>query len=346
MSSEQTPHVNFAAAPSLRYQGPDAERYISMLTRALRSARLNTFFTDSRALISHVEPLAPSITSDLYEGVEVNLHSGLPTYREWTRVQTDVQIAAEQLAQLGPRAPLATRAASARDPIFAKQLAKHDYYTKLRGRALAPLGAMTVSLRRVDAAQRRAWFHVVLDKLDVSGVFVRYAIDLSQQSGVWNEQVVRLDAEHARHTQGFQDLIYQFTSLGSVFTWAKLTSIQGLELERISRGVVGPIYLSPEYAPEPLQAVWDGVQVEHGFIATFGQDIISNDIAEARDNDPLTGLLPDPVPADARATFNAVRANAGVNHYLERKFVVPRAMVPNMNAFCMSRGTRNIVYGI
>lgn len=329
---------------TLMYEGESADRYIQVLTGALRAARLNSFYPDARAMIAHLEALGSAVHGGLYGGVEVHAGSGLPTYKEWTRVQTDVQIAEEQLRQLGDRAALAQKAAQGRDPIFAKQLIKHDYYTKLAGRALSPLGEMKVALRRVDPTLKRAWFHVVLDKLDVTGVFVRYAIDLSQQHTAWGQPVVRLDAEHARHTEAFQALIYQFTSLGAVFTWAKLTTMQGLELERVSRGTVGPIFWSEEAAPEPLRGLWDGAP--DAFCATFAQDIIAQDIAQAQDNDPLTGLLPDAVPAEARATFDAARERAGVKHYLDRKLVVPRAKVTEAQSFCMARGTKNIVYGI
>lgn len=331
-------------AQTTTYGDAEATGYIAALANALRAARLNSAYPDARALVAHVEPLSPALHGGLYSGVEVNLSSGLPTYKEWTRVQTDCQLARDQLAQLGDRALLAQKAIAGRDPIFTKQLAKHDYYTKLVSREISPLGAMKVALRRVDPATQRAWFHVILDKLDVSGVFVRYAIDLSQRSSVWSQPVVRLDAEHARHTEGFQALIYQFTSLGSVFTWAKLTTIQGLELERVSRGVVGPIMLGPEHAPAAMRHLWDAAP--DAMIATFAQDVIAGDIAEARDNDPLTGLLADAVPSEARATFDAARERAGVKHFLDRKFVVPRALVAATQAFCSGRGTKNIVYGI
>jgi hypothetical protein len=330
--------------PLLRSTGAQADAYVARLLAALRGARLNSAFPDARALMAHIEPLASSVHGGLYGELEVHATSGLPSYREWTRVQTDVQLAAEQLGQLGARAQLEQKVRAGKDAIFAKQLAKHDYYSKLLDRELAPLGAMKVALRRVDAAQQRAWFHVVLDKLDVSGVFVRYAIDLSQRSSAWSKPVVTLDAEHARHTEAFQALIYQFTSLGSVFTWAKLVTIQGLELERVSRGVVGPIFLTAEQAPEPMRGLWSADP--GAMIATFSQDIIAGDIAQAQDNDPLSGLLTDPIPAEARATFDAARERAGVKHYLDRKFVVPRALVAATQTFCTARGTRNIVYGV
>lgn len=331
-----------ARIPSTLLSGEAERTYVKRLRTILRRARLNLYYPEARALASHIGAMSPDVHQGLYEGVEVNLESGLPTYKEWTRVQTDVHLAADQLRQLGARAPLAEKAARQPDSIHAKQLRKFDYYSKLSDIKLAPLGDMSVALRRVDPDTRTAWFHVVLDKLDASGLFVRYAIDLSQQSSAWGKQVVTLDEETAQHTEEFQSLIYKFTSLDAEFTHAKLNAIGGLSVERVAKGTVGPFYFAAEQAPPELRPLLE--RHDGAFIAMFALDMVADDLAEDRDNDPLDDLLADKLSEEGRRGYALAREKYDYRCYKDRKFVTPRQLVREVQQFCQQRGTKNIVY--
>lgn len=323
--------------------------YLTYLEKILRGARLNLYYPDARRLQSHLSCMHPAVHRGLYPGVQINQAAGLPTYREWTRVQTDVQIAADQLQKLGARATLVQKAASSSDPIHQKLLTKYDYYHDIQHRALAPLGDMQVALRRVEPERNTAFFHVVLDKLDASGLFVRYVIDLAQTAGAWNKRVVRLDEENAEHTEQFKSLIYKFTALDSEFTFAKLAALGGLSVERVARGSIGPIYWNAAQAPAALQPVFAQAQadgVENAFIAVFSLDMIADDIAEERDNDPLGDSMAAAMPADVQETLARARQSFGVRTFRDAKFVVPRAMIPAMQAFCAAQQTTNIIYGV
>ncbi len=333
-----------AAIKATLLEGEAEEQYVERVYRILRGARLNLYYPDARKLQAHVRCMSPRVHRGLYGGVQVNLASGLPTYREWTRVQTDVHIADEQLDKLGSRRELEQKARHSDEPIHQKMLKKHQYYSQIQGCELAPLGTMDVALRRVEHEKNTAYFHVVLDKLDASGLFVRYSIDLAQTASVWNQQVVRLDEETAQHTEEFQSLIYKFTSLDSEFTFAKLAGLGGLRVERVAKGTVGPIYLAREQAPEALAELFDGH--EDAFVAMFALDMVADDIAEDRHNDPIETSMSDRMSAEARQTLLQAREKLGVRTFRDRKFVVPRALVAQMRQFCEARGTKNIVYGI
>ncbi len=315
--------------------------YITRAINLLKRSRLNSHYPDARALMSHIQALAPNIHQGLYPGVEMHARSGLPTYKEWTRVQTDVLLAPDQLRQLGDRSTLAEKATRQPDGIFAKQLKKIDYYTALHNRPLATLGDMRVALRRVDTTQNKAWFNVVLDKLDVSGLFVRYTIDLSQQSSAWNKPVVTLDKETAQHTQAFQSLIYKFTSLDAEFTYVKLASIQGLEIERVIKGVIGPFYIDHTIIPQTLQPLFKAPDHHLGM---FSVDMIAHDIPEDRQNDPLESFFSEKLSPDAQAGYQRARAQMGYKRFKDRKFVAHRAMLPALRQFCEQHNTRNIIY--
>jgi hypothetical protein len=285
----------------------------------------------------------PRVHRGLYDGIQVNLDSGLPTYREWTRVQTDVSLAAEQLDKLGTRARLEKKAAGG-EAIHEKLLEKHKYYSDIVGKELSPLGDMEVKLRRVEHRERTAYFHVVLDKLDASGLFVRYSIDLAQTASAWNKQVVRLDEENAQHTEEFQSLIYKFTSLDSEFTFAKLAGLGGLHVEKVAKGTVGPIYFASEQAAPELRPLFE--HSDNAFVAMFSLDMVANDIAEDRDNDPLDSIMSESMSDEAAAAYRRIRDDANCKVFKDRKFVVPRAMIPAMRQFCEQHGTKNIVYGV
>ncbi len=331
------------AIKSTLLEGEAEAEYVERLYRILRGARLNLYYPDSRKLQTHVRCMSPRVHRGLYPGVQINLESGLPTYREWTRVQTDVGIASEQLQKLGSRRELERKARHSDDEIHQKLLRKHNYYSDIEGKELSPLGNMDVALRRVEHEKNTAYFHVVLDKLDASGLFVRYSIDVAQTSGAWNKQVVRLDEETAEHTEEFESLIYKFTSLDSEFTFAKLAGLGGLSVERVAKGTVGPIYLAREQAPEALSELFEG---DDAFVAMFALDMVASDIAEDRDNDPLDVAMTEQMSSDVAQTFQTARERFGVRTFRDRKFVVPRRMVGALRAFCESHGTKNIVYGI
>ena len=330
-----------AKIPSQRLSGDAAERYIQRLTQLIRRSRLNSHYPNARDLIAHLEPLAPSLHHGLYDGVEMDTRSGLPTYKEWTRVQTDVLLADDQLRQLGDRHAMAQKAAASPQSIFSKQLKKIDYYQALRNRPLATLGEMSVALRKIEPGLDKAWFHVVLDKLDVSGLFVRYTIDLSQESSAWNRPVVTLDEETAQHTQAFQSLIYKFTSLDAEFTYAKLASIQGLEIERVIKGVIGPCYFDAALAPSQLRHLFT---TPDSHLGMFSLDMIAHDIPEDRQNDPLESFFAEKLSQEALQGYQRARAQQGYKCFKDRKFVAHASMMGPLRDLCQARQTRNIIY--
>ena len=330
-----------AKIPSVLLTGAEELGYVKRLATLLQRARLNSHYPNSRDLIPHIQALDPRLHQGLYPGCEMDARSGLPTYREWTRVQTDVLLASDQLRQLGDREELARKAR--RDPqgIFGKQLKKFEYYSALEGRPLATLGDMSVALRRIDPKRNQAWFHVLLDKLDATGLFVRYTIELSQRSSAWSNPLVTLDKETAAHTEAFQSLIYKFTSLDAEFTYAKLATLDGLQIERVIKGTIGPFCFSRQMAPEALKPLFERPDDHLGM---FSLDMVAHDIPEDRHNDPLEEVFSDKLSQEGRRGYEAARARFGYVCFKDRKFVAARAMVAGLQQLCLERGTRNIIY--
>ncbi|MBI5499946.1 MAG: hypothetical protein HY907_06865 [Deltaproteobacteria bacterium] len=331
-----------ASIPARVLCGAEESAYVRRLRETLAAARLGSHYPDGTKLSSHLGVLAPEVHRGLYPGLEVDLRSGLPTYREWTRAQTDVKVAADQLRQLGARAELERKAGGKRGAIHEKQLAKHDYYAAIAEAQLSPLGEMSVALRRSDPETKRAEFHVVLDKLDASGLFVRYSLDFAQTSEAWARPVVLLQADDARHTEGFRSLIYQFTSYDAEFTFLRLATMGGLAVERVVKGVVGPLCLPWTKGEAPVRDILGA----DGFVAMFALDMAAVDVPADRDNDPFADLLREKLSPEARAEYDASRQRYGYKVFKDRKFVAPRGVVAGLKGLCEGRGGRNVIYGV
>ena len=338
-----TGRASVLQVPSIRLADAQESSYVAGASAAVERARLNNQYPDARRAAAHLRSMGRDVHGGLYPPLAIDARSGLPTYREWTRVATDRDMAAEILAGLPPEAKLAARAREKGGGIYGKQLLKHHYYNAIAGRDLAVLDHMDVKLRRVDPANRTAHFHVVLDKLDASGLFVRTTIDLSQRDSHWDHPMLTLDQENARHTEAFRSLIFRFASLDAELTFARLSAIDTLEVEKVVKGAVGPFFLPGVRAPETIA---DWFESADGLIATFSLDLAARDLARDRDNDPLDDLIADRFSEEARAEYEEARKRYGYHVFKDRKFVVSPSLAGAVRDLCAGQGTRNIVYSL
>ncbi len=341
MSNGSSPGLglHLAGVPTVRLEGPILDTYLASVEALLRQARLSTYYPDSRRLRNHLHAMTSGVQRGLYPTLLVDLRSGLPAYQEWVRVQTDRRLAAKFLVDLGERRVLEKK--SDRSALDKRQLLKWDYYSALEGLEIAGLGDMEVHLRKVDPAEHRAWFHVVLDKLDVSGLFVRYSIDLSEKSGFWNRAMLTLDQDAASHTQEFLSLVYKFTSLDAEFSYFKLVTLGGLDVERVIKGTVGPIYFGGRKYPGPMGEIV--AQDRTGLVATFGLDMVASDLESSKDNDPLLDLMEADLSQEARQEYRRARGRLGYKVFKDRKFVATPNFRGHIEELCRREGTRNII---
>lgn len=336
----------------LVFAGEDQERYVDRVARAIERARLNEHYPPGRRLAAQVRAMGPQAHLGLYGELQVDVRAGLPTYREWTRVCADAELAPKVLASLPPRSVLEPRAQAQPGGIHGKQLLKHHYYSQLVQIDGTPPSHMVVRLRKVDASARRAWFHVVLDKLDANGSFVRFSIDLSQRSSFWNRAMVELSDDAARETEALRAIIYRMSSLDAELTFVRLADVEGLTVERVFKGTVGPIFVAGVARPAGLAVAQPEVGEGEGegteaLVATFGLDMASDDLARDGNNDPLEALLTERLPEEQAQTYYQARQRYGYRVFKDRKFVVSsRSMVALAQQFCTERGTRNVVYAL
>jgi hypothetical protein len=200
---------------------------------------------------------------------------------------------------------------------------------------------MDVALRRVDPASQTAFFRVVLDKLDVSGLFVRYTVDLSQVDSVWNCTMVILTDETAGHTEELKSMIYRVTAVDAEFMFTKLAAVAGLKVERVVKGTVGPFFFGRIRSPEGLRSM---LRPDRDMVATFSMDTAACDQPEDLDNDPLRDLMEQQLSEKAREIYTQARMKYGYKVFIDRKFVVSKSLVEVVDDFCKKAGSRNIIY--
>ena len=326
--------------------GDAAQGYVDLVARAIARARLSDQYPPGRRLAAQIEAMGPRVHGGLYADLRVDRGSGLPTYREWARVAADAELSARVLAELPPEPELEARARKEPQGIWGKQWLKLRYHAHLRGIEATPPSQMTVRLRRVDPAERRAWFHVVLDKLDQRGVFVRASIELSQQASFWSRPMLELDDDAARETEGLRTIVYRLTSLDAELTFVRLADTPGLVVERVIRGTVGPIYVAGTTLPAALAAELPGPPAPGFVVATFGLDIAAGDVAKDGDNDPIEALASERLSTEARAAFVAARQRYGYRVYKDRKLVVDPRSHDAAQRLCTRMGTRNVIYAL
>lgn len=344
--------------------GPDhAARYLDLLERGLRAARLNNTFPDRRRLQGSLGALDRAMRSGIYEQLYVDSRTGLPNMASYTRVLTDQEIAAGSLERMGERAALERRKDEAE--VFARLAQKHDYLTWLKGQELAPVDAHRVLLRRHDPASGTASFRVEMTKLDGSGLYMQLTIELTQVASVWRRRVIDLDkdGESAAASQAVHAMIYRCAALDAETIFVRLHGIEGVSVERVQRGVIGPVlYAFPAdghallhtFEPEgALGEVWQRWLTGPGahldtpeMAATFATDIAAGDVRDEKSNDPLSPLLSARVNAGEKARYEEMRRRYPFKVFKDRKFVGTPGMKPFLQAIIDASACKNIVYDL
>ena len=340
-----------------------AARYLDLLDRALRAARLNNAFPDRRRLQGTTSALARALQRGIYEQLYVDARTGLPNMASFTRVLTDQQVAAGSLERMGERAALERRRDEAE--VFARLADKHDYYSWVKTVELAPVDAHRVLLRRHDPATGTASFRVELTKLDGSGVYMQLTIELTQVASVWRRRVIDLDkdGESAAASQAVHAMIYRCAALDAETTFIRLHGIEGVSVERVQRGVIGPaLFAIPgaghalSFTVEPegaLGEVWQGWLRGPGahtsapeMAATFATDIAAGDVRDERSDDPLSPLLSARIVPGERARYEEMRRRYPFKVYKDRKFVGTPGVRGLLQGLIDAAGCKNLIYDL
>lgn len=312
-------------------------------------------------MVGTLEALGTKVHHGLYDEIYLDSRSGLPNMASLTRVVTDKTVGGEALASYESQAVLDARRSEA--DIYARQADKRRYFERLAQMPLAPVDEHRVLLRRHEPEHARASFRVELTKLGGDGSYIRVMIELTQTSGLWAHKLVELDAfgEVAQGTEALRGLVYRFATYDAETLFVRLHELEGMKVERVQRGIVGPWYFAlgsehtgvgiAEPEPGPLREAWRAVldaraPGEPAMIASFATDIAAADVREERSNDPLSPLLASSITEQESARYRILRERHPFAVYKDRKFVATRGAMPFVGAVCDAAGTKNLVYNL
>lgn len=311
---------------SARLEGPSyilspMHDWIREAAALLRGSRLGQQWVDPRPVAGHLAAMHPSVHRGLGAEVVPETSSGLPGYVHWQRVVADRGLAQEGLVGLGDEATLRQRAQDRGLPVDHKQLARLEYYTALLAGPPLVLDAVDVRLRRREGDV--AHLHIVLDKVEADGRFLRVSVLVALRG---SQGLVRLSDDLVGSTQGLRDLIFRQASLDIERLWVALADQPGLAVERLEKGILGPV-VARGAGPWPVAEP----------VLCCPLEVAALDLAADHDGDPL---------APASEPLRAARAHYGFKVSRERRFVVPSAGEGGLKQWCRSVGRPSVVRGV
>ncbi|MES2637871.1 MAG: hypothetical protein V4850_00245 [Myxococcota bacterium] len=289
-----------------------AQRWAALVGRALDALRLNRQFPDWERVRDHVAAAAATSgaasgapSGGAGGGLRIDRGSGLPVAREWMRVRVEAELGAGVNTSGG----IGTRALPARE--------------------------VHVALRNLVGD--RASYAVRVDRLDiVSTTVTRYSLILSDTPG----RVVSAGELALEAASRFARQLELLSTQDAALAFAVLRQ-EGLDVEEIVRGVVGPAALLPG---DPLLPDGDGGCCPealrglrlHGPLVSACLERASLDLADGRIDDPLADSIVMPSATDRARPFGLTRG---------RKWAVMARDVPTLRAWLADRGSRGLVYG-
>jgi hypothetical protein len=207
-----------------------------------------------------------------------------------------------------------------------------------------------------------AEFRIDLTKLDATGVYVRINIELTQVAGAWRRKVIDLDAdgESAAASQAFHATVYRNASFDAEHLFIHMHDIEGVSVDRVQRGVVGPVLFhlphtdgpvvpaEPEKASPLMAHAWrrwlEKASPSPELMISFQSDIAARDVRDEKSNDPLEPLLSSRIQDSERARYEATRQRFPFKVFKDRKFVASAGLVSLAQAVGEAAGTKNLVY--
>lgn len=299
----------------LAHQGP----YLSKLIALVRGARVSKQWPDLRSLQAGLAAMQPEAHGGAYPDLQIDPASGLPTWREWQRVRTDYDMASDALAELGDPAALAA-GAERHGPgsPHHRRWARRRYLDGLLKGAPPPKDTLDVQLRRREGDEISVAMQ--MDKFDAGGLLVRLSVEVTVtvEAGHFD-----LSGDDLRPAEALQSMLYRASGLTAEATHLLLSALEGVTVDRVVRGAVGPARLDPMAPAE-------------GHLE-LALDMTAFDLSADRHNDP------DRAGEILSADRQSARRRLGYTVFTDRKFVATAGAAAALQARCEAAGTRNII---
>lgn len=325
-------------------KGEQVDTYSSILIALLKAARLNKFFPDPASLINLFSFHSPMKNLGLYETLEINELTGLPTEKDTVRVITDKDMALKVLRESSLE-ELEKKYEMIPSDVNRRRLLRYRYYMALGEVVMPKLFNMELVLRSIDEKEHTAYFTVILDRFDLSeNLFARYTIFLYQIDSRWIRPQIELSGDDFSYTENFRNVIARYAASESEFAFVILNDIKNVGVEEVVRARIGPLYFSGVYCPEGIERLVDNFP--GSFILSLPTDRASVSIKEDRNNDPFAMLYREFLHNDAREVYEKRFGQTGYHVFKDRKFVCTKNIEGHFKEFLKNIGTKNVVYSV
>jgi hypothetical protein len=269
-----------------------ADGPIATLRRLLAIARPGLQYPDARGLELRLKLL------ELAGGdVDLDPRSGLPSLRALSSVDADRALARDFLRDHATRLP-----------------ERAPYFQALAEAELEPL--LHVSVRLMTRAGRTSRVQVIRDLFEpASGCLVRFTAVVEQQG---DRQVSFERGDLSRASPAFAAAVERCAAGDAELGLLALSEVEGIRVEEVVRGQVGPVTSARLPRPALLAPV---VSSGTGAILHLALERAGPAVAEDRGLDPFAPLYRDSLSAQARAPVEARREALGYRVVKERRLV-------------------------
>ena len=330
-------------SPLITLSGETLQNYVKILKRLVRGGRTNKYFPDGAAFCNMLDFYLPENNHGMYDTLEINLDTGLPSEKEVTRLVTDRQIAPKTMKE-DPEAKLRQRATSTPSQVNVRRLNRYLYHKELLDTPILPLMDLKLKLRSVDTDQYIAYFNVEVLRLDVAdSLFAKYTLVAGQSDSRWKQQV-HVAGDELKYTGKFRNLISRYSVDEAEFTFILLNELEDVAVEEVQRCRLGPLYFRGARIPVGMEALFKAHP--DAFILSLPTDRVSIHIKEDANNDPLSGLYRETLDPEDKKMMDEKAKDMDYNVYKERKFVCTRSVLRDFRKFLKERKARCVVYGV
>lgn len=302
-------------------RGEHADAYVAMLRRLIAVARPGAQFSPARRLDVHVGFLGPAGSNGVYDAVDVDPASGLPSLRELLRIRADHEIAADFLAHHAKMLP-----------------AKAEYYRRVGAADVLEASQLAVRLRGRDGRQAR--FEVVHDRIDAAlGCFVRFTIQLEQTGGKRHVALARGDLSEP--TARFRTVVERYSGADAELALLLLADLPDVRVTEVIRGQIGPLHFAGIPAPPLLERAL--ADLPGAFILHLAVERAGTDVADHRSHDPFATPHRDTLTPDARAAIEQRREQLGYRVARERRLICTPAAERRLQSVVSAEGHRIVI---
>jgi hypothetical protein len=338
------PDLTLPKSPTITIKGERVRTYAEMVIRLIRGGRPNKFYPDHEEICNLFHFLMPENCYNFYDSIEINFETGLPIEKEITRVIVDREIAPKTM---GEDTEEKLRSQMERNPteVNIRRLNRYFYHRDLLTRPLPLLMNVALKLRSVDTRKYIAFFNAEVDRFDLgSEMFAKYTLVVGQEDPRWKSAQVQLVGDDLKYTQGFRNLLSQYTVNEAEFAFILLNDLPAITIEEVQRCRIGPLYFKGVRIPEGMEEIFR--KHPDTFILSLPSDRASIHIKEDVNNDPLVRMYRDTLDSAGRELRDRKAEITGYHVFKERKFVCTKNALNDFRAFLGRHNARCVVYGV